>query len=374
MVVNQNTVSVNEDEEQLLSDYMTTYYTALANLSTEDLLQYYSDETESSINGMIDQTALDFLIDLRQMQTTDLRINSWECGMTYTGRETTGSETKITFLENNALAFEELDGEVSESSGIEHVFTLKEENGTLKIVSHEREEDGYLLVQEMAEEKGLATDSAQAKEQLDAIRTALLDEAQQAMDQQQQEKENQKDTTKKADKTYNREDAVTYANTWVDDETVIRNDEWGIYDIYGGNCNNFISQCLFAGGIPMDYIGQEQWKWYDDSIDTWQEPYGRSTSWTGVDDFYDYAANNTGYGLVADTSLGVYDGDIGDILQYGANGEWEHSVIITGVLTDETGAIQDYLINSNTTDRKNYPASAYAYADKRLIKIVGYNE
>jgi len=47
-----------------------------------------------------------------------------------------------------------------------------------------------------------------------------------------------------------------YAMTWVDPVEVIRNeDDYTAYDDYDGNCNNFISQCLVAGGIPMDYFG-----------------------------------------------------------------------------------------------------------------------
>jgi len=49
-------------------------------------------------------------------------------------------------------------------------------------------------------------------------------------------------------------------------------------------------------------------------------------------------------------------------------------VIITKVVRDDQGNVLDYLVNSNTTDRINYPASAYGYSDLRLIKILGWNE
>lgn len=57
------------------------------------------------------------------------------------------------------------------------------------------------------------------------------------------------------------------------------------------------------------------------------------------------------------------------------------SADLTGLFEDSTsenaqinqGAL-DYLINSNTTDRINYPASAYGYSDLRFIKIQGWNE
>jgi hypothetical protein len=69
----------------------------------------------------------------------------------------------------------------------------------------------------------------------------------------------------------------------------------------------------------------------------------------------------------------LYSGQAGDILQYGYDDNWMHSVIVTDVVEDDDGNTIDYLINSNTTDRINYPASAYGYAQMRIIKIVGWN-
>ena len=173
---------------------------------------------------------------------------------------------------------------------------------------------------------------------------------------------------------YDRDAAVAYAMEWVDPLTVKRNPDWFLYDGYGGNCNNFISQCLYAGGIPMDWDGYAQWKWFDDEVDTWNQPNGRSPAWAGVDEFYNYAENNSGFGLVAEVHPNLYTGEPGDVLQYGATGEWRHSVIITDVIYGEDGRVQDYLINSNTTDRISYPASAYAYYDFRLIHVLGWND
>lgn len=122
----------------------------------------------------------------------------------------------------------------------------------------------------------------------------------------------------------------------------------------------------------MDLTGT-QWKWYSDDLNNNGGAYGRTSSWTGVDDFFTYAQENTGIGLVADTTLNTYAGEIGDVLQYGTENEWHHSVIITGLIYDDDGNVIDYRINSNTTDRENYPASAYAYSNLRLIKVIGYN-
>ena len=49
-------------------------------------------------------------------------------------------------------------------------------------------------------------------------------------------------------------------------------------------------------------------------------------------------------------------------------------MIVTKVIYDDDSNVVDLLINSNTTDRVDYPMSAYGYTDMRLIKIIGYND
>ena len=62
------------------------------------------------------------------------------------------------------------------------------------------------------------------------------------------------------------------------------------------------------------------------------------------------------------------------LLQYVVDGWAHHSVIVTKVIYDDNGNVIDLLINSNTTDRVDYPMSAYGYTDIRLIRIIGYND
>ena len=57
---------------------------------------------------------------------------------------------------------------------------------------------------------------------------------------------------------YDREAAAAYAREWAGE----RNPQWGVYDGAGGNCMNYVSQCLYASGIPMDQSGDAQWYWY----------------------------------------------------------------------------------------------------------------
>ena len=49
----------------------------------------------------------------------------------------------------------------------------------------------------------------------------------------------------------------------------------------------------------MDIEGDAVWKWYGSTPSDTNRASGRSASFSGVEAFLSYAANNTGYGLVA---------------------------------------------------------------------------
>ena len=57
---------------------------------------------------------------------------------------------------------------------------------------------------------------------------------------------------------YNREAAVAYAKKWA----LGRNPAYKDYELLGGDCTNYISQSLHAGGIPFDHNGEEYKKKY----------------------------------------------------------------------------------------------------------------
>ncbi len=48
---------------------------------------------------------------------------------------------------------------------------------------------------------------------------------------------------------YQREKAVEYAKKWA----YRRNPEYYNYDAVGGDCTNFVSQCIYAGSQVMNY-------------------------------------------------------------------------------------------------------------------------
>lgn len=132
--------------------------------------------------------------------------------------------------------------------------------------------------------------------------------------------------------------------------------------------NKFVSQCLFAAGIPRDISGDAVWSW-SMSDSHMREDEVTSNAWINVAEFRRYAAENRGYGLVA-----VPDAPFmaGDVIQMGFPGGWNHTVLIGSVVKDEQGRTIDYLIHSNTSDVKNFPVSAYPLPCQSLTKIYGW--
>ena len=54
--------------------------------------------------------------------------------------------------------------------------------------------------------------------------------------------------TAKAVNNYSGTAAATYARYWWDTRN---NDVWADYDLWGGDCANFVAQSIYNGGIPM---------------------------------------------------------------------------------------------------------------------------
>lgn len=139
--------------------------------------------------------------------------------------------------------------------------------------------------------------------------------------------------------------------------------KWGNFNKLGGDCTNFASQVVFAGGAPMNKFSKLKWYYfgYDD----------RSPSWTGVNQFYDYMINNIYRGPVGEIS-DVEDVDVGDIVQLDLYGEgyYSHTLIIDGFLDSYKERIPT--LSSHSIDRFNEPLIFIDYYEARYIKLLGY--
>ena len=162
-------------------------------------------------------------------------------------------------------------------------------------------------------------------------------------------------------KPYNRERAVEYALRWAPD----RNPLFVDFTELGGNCTNFVSQCVLAGSCTMNYTPDFGW-YYVSAND-------RAPAWSSVDYFYDFmvgtpvfAQQNGGVGPFA-TEISRNAAVAGDVIQYAnRNGDWYHTVLITGFEGDEI------LVSAQSDNARNRPLSSYTNAVQyRFLHIEG---
>lgn len=159
--------------------------------------------------------------------------------------------------------------------------------------------------------------------------------------------------------TYNGSGAVTYALN----HALNYNDNYYDFNAYGGDCTNFVSQCMFEGGnLPMHYGSS-----YTNTCWYYTTSTNRSSSWTGVEELYDYIFGSTSKINASHSNWSSVGG--GDIIQLVSGGEGYHSLIITGIAYSSYGR-SDLLVCAHTDDRRHVSlASYYSGSTKRYIDI-----
>lgn len=351
---------LSEEQEQLILDYMNLYFASLEDFEPEEgIAALFSDGEQAALAD----SAIDFQIGLRQMQDADYTLASWSYSLTLNEitQEEDGS-LHILARENNIQNFNQNPEIASERYGGYHLFELEQMEGSWKIRSHMMFDAVYMMLWSEGGGEEAALRYAEAVPE-------YLRLAQEQLQEREADREREPGELQ-AQYAYDRQAAAAYADRYVDE----RNDAWPDYAGSGGNCQNFASQVLLAGGIPMDIYGDAVWKWYSDEVSNSPGAQGRSSSWTGVNQFVEYAAANTGYGLVAETEAPYFSGEPGDLLHMGIDGDWGHTVVIASAVTNGQGEVVDYLVDSNTGNLRNYPASLYGYPEIILTRIGGWNE
>ncbi|MBQ9744626.1 MAG: amidase domain-containing protein [Clostridia bacterium] len=155
------------------------------------------------------------------------------------------------------------------------------------------------------------------------------------------------------EKEYVRENAVLYARKYA----FARNPLFTTFEGIGGNCTNFVSQCVLAGSCVMNFT--PVFGWYYLSLNR------RSPSWSGVEFFYNFITSNTDVGPFG-TEVDVSLVEIGDVVQLADDtGDFYHTLLISKI---ENGEIY---ICANTNDALDKPLSEYTYASSRFIHILG---
>ncbi len=154
-------------------------------------------------------------------------------------------------------------------------------------------------------------------------------------------------------KSYDRDRATRYAERWA----LSRNPLFFDYTGRGGNCTNFISQCLYAGSCTMNLTPVYGWYYFSAN--------DRTASWTGVEFLYNFLTGNEGVGPFA-TEVDEGALEAGDVIQLGREGTgYYHTLLVTGF--DSGG----YLVSAQSDDYYNRPLSEYDYDFARFLHIEG---
>ena len=160
---------------------------------------------------------------------------------------------------------------------------------------------------------------------------------------------------------YSRENAVAYARRWALSRNPLYPDFAGI----GGDCTNFVSQCLLAGSCAENFTPDYGWYYLSQK--------DRAPAWTSVEYLYDFLtrapyfeAENGGTGPYG-TEIPPEQAREGDVVQLADRaGDFYHSLLVSAV--DARGEI---FVCAHSDDSLDRPLSDYQFASFRVIRVEG---
>ncbi|BBI35745.1 amidase domain-containing protein [Cohnella abietis] len=140
---------------------------------------------------------------------------------------------------------------------------------------------------------------------------------------------------------YLREAAVAYAERWW-------NEPNPAYENFEVNCTNYVSQCIFAGGAPMNYTGKRPSGWwykgYSNNDEMW------SFSWAVANSLRHFLSASRTNGLRAEAVSKPELLQLGDVICYdwNGNGQVGHNTIVTAFTPEGMP-----LVNANTVSSRH---------------------
>lgn len=139
-----------------------------------------------------------------------------------------------------------------------------------------------------------------------------------------------------------------------------KNPKYYDFSFLGGNCTNFVSQCLIAGGAKQNYsypLG-----WYYKSLQN------RSPSFTGVEFLYNFLTRKENSVGPKAIEVAVENLQVGDIIQLSFDGEkYAHSLFVTKLNPNNP---YNPFVTTNSYDALNKPLSWYSFKKARFLHIV----
>jgi hypothetical protein len=164
---------------------------------------------------------------------------------------------------------------------------------------------------------------------------------------------------------YRRQDAAAYADRWWKEG----NPE---FETFAVDCTNYVSQCLFAGGAPINYTGKRETGWWYKGYAGNQEQW--SFSWSVSDSLQRYLSTGRSSGLRAEAVDRPEQLMPGDVILYDwdGNGHFQHSTIVTAL---DAGGMP--LVNAHTvSSRHRYwdYRDSYAWTDRTAYRFFHIND
>ena len=157
---------------------------------------------------------------------------------------------------------------------------------------------------------------------------------------------------------YNRAAAVRYAHTWA----YGRNPRFYDYELIGGDCTNFASQCLYAGSRIMDYTPTYGWYYIDANH--------KAPAWTSVAYLYNYLTRTHDAVGPAARDASIAEIEPGDVVQLSFDGSrWAHSPVV--VSAGEPRSYENVLVAAHSYDADYRPLATYEFTLVRFLHIIG---
>lgn len=161
-------------------------------------------------------------------------------------------------------------------------------------------------------------------------------------------------------KEYNRVRAVQYAKRWALERNPLFIDFAG----RGGDCTNFVSQCILAGCCTMNFTTDFGWYYVTSS--------NRAPAWSSVEFLFDFLTGNPLF-IAENGGIGPFGMEVsaenaleGDVVQLAdSSGDFYHTLIITGFRNGNT------LVSAHTNDALDKPLNTYNFTSLRYIHIEG---
>lgn len=147
---------------------------------------------------------------------------------------------------------------------------------------------------------------------------------------------------------YNRLLAIEYAKKWA----FSFNPKYYNFSSIGGDCTNFVSQCLHAGNIPMNY---SEYGWFYSST------YNRAPAWTGVNEFWDFATTNPSIGIKL-LPCTLSELEVGDVIQLYNGFRYYHTLLVSSTDNGIKVTAHDY-------GAFNKPLDVYNFVSLRSAKV-----